>query len=99
MKKGLFVILIFSLLGCASTKMFVEERNYDVGRKVDFAYLADPIEITSYDEKLDKHLYSWDNSKCKFYYLVDKETKIVESWHYISEVKNCMLGFDWFGPW
>lgn len=92
-------ILVFSA-GCsvnAKESVFVSERNYDVGRSVDLIYVK-PSKVLSYSVAQDKYFFEWDNG-CKFTYYVNKSTKKVESWEYISSPEKCTLGFAWGSPW
>jgi len=92
-----FFILVLILCGCASRSYFVRYRNYDVGRSVDLSYDT-PSKIIPYNEEQDKYIYECKNG-CKFAYYVNKKTKIVESWEYISSPDKCSLGLNWVGPW
>ncbi len=95
--KYLFLITIF-ISGCATASIFKDLRNYDIGRSVDLAYLPPPYKIIPYSVNEDKYLYK-DNGKCEFYYVVNKKTKIVESWDYISSPDKCKTGLNWLGTW
>lgn len=89
------LVLIFS--GCATYANFVNERNYDVGRSVDLSY-ARPLKVISHNQNQDKYLFEWKDG-CKWAYYVNKETKIVESWEFISFPDKCSSGgYYWFGP-
>lgn len=92
-----FFILTFIFCGCATITNFVTERDYDVGRSVDLIY-DKPSKIVPYNQTQDKYLFECNNG-CKFAYYVNKETKVVESWEYISSSDKCSLGQKLFGPW
>jgi hypothetical protein len=95
---------VFLLCGCAlfynGRESFIGDRDYDVGRNVDHVY-ATPSEILPCNETQDKYIYESNNGKCKWAYYVDKETKIIEKWEYMSSPNECSVGVDWFGgnPW
>jgi uncharacterized protein YxeA len=99
-----FLILILVFCGCAGAKFenskdrFVNTRNYDVGRSVDRSYAMPPAKISSYNEKQDKYLFEGKDG-CQWVYYVNKETKVVESWEYVSSPDKCSLGIGWFNPW
>ncbi len=96
-----FCILVLMFCGCSTTangnNLFVSERDYDIGRSVDVVPLT-PSKTSSHNLYQDKYLFEWD-SGCKFVYYVNKKTKIVESWNYISSPAKCSMGFDLFSPW
>ncbi|MCA9408606.1 MAG: hypothetical protein H6755_05980 [Candidatus Omnitrophica bacterium] len=98
MNKFYLILIVLFLSGCATNKMFVEYRNYDVGRNVNLAYLAPAENIDEIDQNKDRYLFKWDND-CEFVYFVNKKTKVVESWEYVSPPDKCKMGLDWFGPW
>ena len=98
MRNSLFsFILLFTFFGCATNSHFIEYRNYDVGRKVDESFTPPPKMKLSYNATQDEYLYELDG--CRWVYYVNKETKIIESWAYISSSDKCTLGYNWFGPW
>lgn len=97
MKKILFLLLITIFgSGCATNAQFVQERNYDVGRNVNWSYAVSPNPvIVPYNQTQDKYIIDWENG-CKFAYYVNKETKIVESWEYLCSPEKCKMGVGWF---
>ena len=90
-------IFTFMFCGCATNALFVQYRDYDVGRNVDLSY-DKPSKVISYNLNQDKYLYETENG-CQWVYYVNKETKIIESWEYVSSPDKCTLGYNWFGPW
>lgn len=99
MKKILFLLLIAIFNnGCATNATFVEERNYDVGRRVNFNYSVPPHPIiVPYNQTQDKYFIDWGKG-CKFAYYVNKETKIVDSWEYLCSPEKCKTGVGWLNP-
>lgn len=104
MYKFLFsFILVLLFCGCASAygnkDRFIRYRDYDVGRSVDLSY-ATPSKILPYNETQDKYLFEAKGG-CEWAYYVNKETKIVESWEYVSSPDKCSTKVSWFGgsPW
>lgn len=87
------LVSILLLCGCATQKLFVEYRNYDVGRNVNVAPL-ESSKISSHNEFQDQYLFEWKGG-CKFIYYVNKETKVVESWEYVSSPDKCTMGYNW----
>ena len=63
------IILVLMFSGCAgltlenSKDRFVNDRNYDVGRNVEWSY-ATHSKIIPYNEAQDKYVYEWDK-ECK----------------------------------
>ena len=100
MRKCLYLfIMVFIFNGCATNAAFVEYRNYDVGRSIEVSLVPPPIKISSHNETQDKYLFQTEDG-CQWVYYVNKETKIVESWKYISSPDKCSLGTAWFNvPW
>ena len=45
------------------------------------------------------YIYTDSGRMCHPVYYVNKKTKIVESWSYVSSPDKCSMGFSWFGPW
>lgn len=92
-----FLILVVMFCGCATNAHFVRDKNYDVGRSVDLCWYS-PSKIIPLNQDQDKYLFERDNG-CKWAYYVNKKTKIVESWEYISSPDKCQTGVGWFKPW
>ena len=94
-----FCILFLSFVnsGCATNANFAEVRNMYVGRKVNWPSDVSPI-ITSHNLTQDEYLFETKDG-CQWVYYVNKETKIIESWAYVSSPNKCTLGYNWFGPW
>lgn len=97
------VALILMLYGCAGATLenskdrFVNDRNYDVGRSVDLSYAMPASQVSSQNEKQDRYLFK--NNVCEWVYYVNKNTKVVDSWEYVSSPDKCSTGLDWFGIW
>ena len=87
-------ILALIFCGCATNARFVEYRNYDVGRSVDLSWVPKPSRISLHNQDQDEYLFEL-GSGCKFVYYVNKKTKNVESWEYISSPNKCSLGYNW----
>lgn len=96
-------IMFFCIIsGCSSVIrdggiLFVDQRNYDVGRSVKVAPL-EPTQVQPLDANLDKYVYEW-RTGCKFAYIVDNETNVVQSWEYISAPEACYMSSSWSAPW
>ena len=92
------IILALIFCGCATNAHFVQERDYDVGRKVNLSYAVSPHPvIVPHNQTQDKYLIDWGNG-CKFAYYVNKETKIVDSWEYLCSPEKCKIGVGWLNP-
>lgn len=104
MKKTVcFFISCLLFCSCSSTytdnDRFARSRSYDVGRRVDLSPAMPPSKIDSYDEYSNS--YYFKIGECEWVYYVNKETKIVESWQYVSPPDKCLEKVDWFSgrPW
>ncbi len=93
----LFCILIFLYSGCATNANFLEVRDMYIGSKVTWDPRVPP-KISSYNSTQDEYLFESEGG-CQWVYYVNKETKIIESWAYVSSPDKCTLGYNWFGPW
>lgn len=100
-KKLYFLILTVIFYGCTSINSdinrFIRYRDYDVGRSVELSYQT-PIDVFPYTQTQDKYLYMGEGD-CRWIYFVNKETKIVESWQYVSAPEKCSMKVDWGGIW
>jgi hypothetical protein len=103
MNKFLFsLILVLMFCGCVSASggknRFFRSMDYNVGRNIELSHDT-PIKISSHNKTQDRYLFDWENG-CSWVYYVNKETKIVESWEYVSSPDKCSMGVGWFGaPW
>lgn len=102
---SLFCTLIF-LQGCAydGVQDFYDARHFDVGRKIEDIPLGEPAFIESHNGNFMVYVYEFYNEKengfCKWKYKVDKITRLVESWKYISSSSFCSYGAVRLGtPW
>lgn len=95
-----FILLFLVLLigGCTTNAFFVRDRDYDVGRNVGVVYGV-LTKIIPYTENQDKYLFEANKGRCQWVCYVNKKTKIVESWEYISSPDKCKSGIDWLSPW
>ena len=104
MKKTVLLIitiaLLTSILGCLSIErgrlLFVEERNYDIGRVIYNVPLPEPNEIIKIDERKSKYLYKVKSTGCLWFNIIDNKTKKIISWEFISDPDLCYLEFK--GP-
>ena len=93
-------ILFFTfILGCVPLekrkRLFVEERNRDIGKAVDNVVVPDPDDIIKIDEEKSKYFYQFKNSGCQWIYIVDNKNKKIISWEFISDPDLCFLTFRW----
>ena len=92
MRKFLFFfILTFIFSGCATNANFVEVRDMYVGSKVNWSPSMPP-KISSHNSTQDEYLFE-SNDSCQWVYYVNKETKIIEGWAYVSSPDRCTLGY------
>lgn len=98
MKTRLTILIVLALpllSSCLSRErakeMFVESRDFDVGRKVTEVPLGNPSSIAPIDEHTSLYIYEFQNTGCKWSYVVDNNTKRVLSWKFISDPDLCYL--------
>ncbi|MCK6371226.1 MAG: hypothetical protein L6Q83_07855 [Gammaproteobacteria bacterium] len=52
------------------------------------------------DERNDEYLIASDHmGRCRWSYIVDRATRRVIGWRYVSGEDNCYNRIDWLGPW
>lgn len=99
--KIVLISFLTLIIGCVSIekgrRLFVEERNYDIGRVVYDVPLPEPNDIIKVDEEKSKYLYKIKNSGCQWVNIVDNENKQIISWEFISDPDLCFLELK--GPW
>ena len=79
--------------------MFIDERNFDIGRELEETPIPEPIEIKSLGYGKSEYVYLYEHTGCKWAFIVSDETQKIESWRYISDPELCYLYTDWLGPW
>jgi len=91
----MFTVLLYSfvLVGCisfnAKRTLFINTRNYDIGRKIDVVPVPDPIEIKAISVDHEIYVFQYVNTGCRWCYIVDKSTKEIISWEYLSNSDLC----------
>lgn len=80
-------------------QMFVDAMDYNVGRPFRGCPVPEPSKITPVENGKSEYLIEYPNTGCQFIYVVDDETKIVESWRCVSDPCKCYHEIGWFQPW
>jgi hypothetical protein len=61
---------------------------------------GDAIEKREVGATADEYLIAPDfMGKCRWTYVVDRDTRRVTAWRYASGQGDCYIRFDWLGPW
>ena len=79
--------------------MFRDEMNYDIGRLFFGIPVPEPTTINPIENGKSEYLIEYKNTGCKFIYIVDDVSLVVEEWRYVSDPSKCYHRIDWFGPW
>lgn len=89
--------------GCSSLdrdpKSFAADRDWNVGRAVDAYGYTQPYAIDREDDQRDRYRYANSKTGCRWSFLVDRSSRVVESWRYESDAKLCSDKVNWRGPW
>ena len=93
--------LLALIVGCASLedrkRMFVEDRNFDIGRFIYEASVPEPVYIVSNSTETSQYIYEFKNTGCRWVYVVDNMTKKIISWKFDGDPDLCYLEFS--GRW
>jgi len=91
----MLVLVLTCNLSCVSheraKQMFVDARDYDVGRIVTQIPLPPPIKIVPLNKDASVYIYEFKNTGCQWSYVVDNTSKRVVSWQFISDPDLCYL--------
>jgi len=60
---------------------------------------SEPESKTITSNGLSEYVYSSRETGCKWGFVVNNKTSIIESWHYLSDPDKCYLWIDWGAPW
>lgn len=97
MKSKFLILLILATLfvNCISheraKQMFVENRDFDVGRIVSVVPLPPPNRIEPIDKRTSLYIYEFKDTGCSWSYTVNNETKRILSWKFISDPDLCYM--------
>ncbi len=87
----ILLLLVLAGGGCTSHKMFVGERNFDIGRVITDVPVPDPIEIEPIDDQTSRYIIEFKDTGCRWSYTVENSTKKILSWQYISNPDLCYM--------
>lgn len=103
-----FCVLV-SGVSCAANRdgdieYFKATMNHSVGKSIGLwgnGGFGPPslIATQSIDDKKEKYIYRVDKSGCEWFFTVDKRSKLVLAWGYISRPDKCYVETNWLGPW
>lgn len=95
--------IAIAIQGCASSKskheLFESQRNYDIGKIVNERPIPTHYKIESVSGSKSRYYYQFDKTGCKWSYIIDNRSKVIESWAYESDSKKCYLEVKFFGSW
>jgi hypothetical protein len=84
-------------LGCMShqdkRQKFIDDRNFAVSRNI----IETPLEIKALSSWQSEYVYEYEDTGCKWAYIINNKTLDVQSWHYISDPSLCYHYIDWSG--
>lgn len=90
--------------GCASIELqrqyFKDERDRCIGQIAALGHRCgwwEPAAVRAIDEHTEEFQYR--DEDCEWTFEVDRESKVVKSWHYISDPARCYIKTDWLGAW
>jgi len=102
-------LIAVAAAGCASTedlaKGFREDRDRCVGRLfMDpdswWCGWSDAIQKTTVGDSTDEYLIAReDMGRCRWVYVVDRESRRVTDWRFAGGEEDCYNRIDWLGPW
>jgi len=101
----LIIILIMLLLNAACIsrikrrQMFRDAMNFNISRLFFEVPVPEPSKITPIGNGKSEYLIEYKNTGCKFVYVVDDSTLIIEKWRYVSDPCKCYHETGWFQPW
>jgi len=91
------LLMMVLILGCVSReqarRLFVQERDYDMGRNIVEVPLPPPNKIEPIDNDTSAFVYETRHTGCRFSYVIDNKTKRVRSWQFLSDPDLCYLEF------
>lgn len=110
LKPLLTVISVVTLVtGCTTRARLAQDFRNDRDRCVGELFMdrsssncgwLDVIEMRTLDERNDEYLIASDHmGRCRWSYIVDRATRRVIGWRYVSGEDNCYNRIDWLGPW
>lgn len=78
---------------------FKDARDYDVGRVVIGIPIPRHTRIDSLNNGKSRYFYQFEKIGCRWSFLINDKSLIVESWKYESDKRKCYIEIDWLGPW
>lgn len=57
----------------------------------------EPAVVHRLNETTDEYIYRDEN--CEWAFEIDRQSRTVRSWRYISHPDHCYINTDWFGAW
>ncbi|MGB5438790.1 MAG: hypothetical protein WBN57_07780 [Gammaproteobacteria bacterium] len=95
----LLITSFLVLAGCVSSVDIRSMLDQSVGESITVFRGGKPIEVRSHGPTVDDYLYESDQTGCKVALTVDKQTKIVKSWHYLGDPELCRKRHVFGHPW
>ncbi len=99
LKMSIVFLLLQELAGCVSTVDVSSMLNQSIGESIDVFRGGKPAEVRSGESALDEYLYGSNKTGCRVALIVDKHTKIIQGWRYLSDPGLCRVRNEFGHAW
>lgn len=106
MSLGVPVILLSAFAGCCAMNAgidgreeFVRQRTSQIGKVVDVSSVHPAaLQIESLNEQVVRYVIG-SKEHCLYEYRVERTSRVVQSWHYLSAPEKCASNRYYCGAW
>ena len=99
LKLSIAALLLQGLIGCVSTVDVQALLNQSIGESIAVFRGGQPTEVRSVGPAVDEYLYDSNQTGCRVALTVDKQTKIIKGWRYLSDPELCRVKHEFGHPW
>jgi len=99
LKLSITFLLLQELAGCVSTVDMQSMLNQSIGESITVFRGGKPTEVRSDEPTVDEYLYDSIQTGCRVALTVDKQTKIIKSWRYLSDPELCRVRSEFGHAW
>ena len=99
LKLSIAALLLQGLTGCVSTVDVQSLLDQSVGQSIAVFRGGKPTAVRSIDPAVDEYLYDSNQTGCRVALTVDKQTKIIKGWRYLSDPELCREKHEFGHPW
>ena len=92
-------LLLQGLTACVSTVDVQSLLDQSVGESIAVFRGGKPTAVRSVGSAVDEYLYDSDQTGCRIALIVDKQTKIIKGWRYLSDPDLCRVKHEFGHPW